>query len=171
MSNTNTNTQPVDVAPQAQKCADWLRTLPGVISARPVSVYFNTGGARSETIGGALYVQELTPPVGARNPAPYRRMGIYLRRLPACYVRRIKPPRNRGESAVVHKRPVCFKPDSASGLDVHEWYIGGYYVGEAREPYQPMGENALMFPWDVDGKVDDGERTTYTRIPVEVRDV
>jgi hypothetical protein len=34
-----------------------------------------------------------------------------------------------------------------------------------------MGENALMFPWDVDGKVDDGERTTYTRIPVEVRDV
>ena len=158
------------ITENAHKRAEWLRALPGVKSAQPVSVTFNSGKVNEETISGALYVQKITPPVGSRNPAEYKRLGVYLSRLPACYVRKMKPQRNPGESAVVYANHVCFAPDGASGLDVLEWYIAGYYIGEQLD-FQPFGDNALMFPWDSGGKIDDYEKTPHKRVPVQVRDV
>jgi hypothetical protein len=159
------------ITENANKRAEWLRSLPGVKSAQPVSVTFNPGKVNEETIAGALYTQEFIPPVGSRNPARFMRLGVYLTSLPACYVRKMKPPRNPGESATVYANHVCFAPDGASGLGVLEWYMAGYYIGNVRDDFQPFGDNALMFPWDSGSSIDDYEKTPYKRVPVQVRDV
>jgi len=162
MSDNNNETQ-------ARERAEWLQSLPSVTSAQPITLEICTGGKHNETIPGALYVETFTPPVGSRNPERTTRVGLYLARVPLSYVRRQKPPRNKGESAVIYSRPVCYVPDSASGMDLCEMYVAGYYVGEVRE-FQPFGDNCLMFSQPV-GRIDEFEPNTYRRIPVKVRDV
>ncbi len=56
--------------------------------------------------------------------------------------------------------------------DAREWYISGYI--EKIEPqfaeFHPFGVNFMLTPWDVDGKVDDGEKP-YKRVQMTIQNL
>jgi len=109
----------------------------------------------------AKYRQHCTPPAGARNPEPYVQEVIYcVGALPKCYLKR---------------KATCFTWQG----DDREWFIAGYYPPIQRgrqivtdpnfDQYHPCGHSFLIMPWPPEhGKIDDGERCTYDRVPMHI---
>ena len=63
--------------------------------------------------------------------------------------------------------------------DPCEWYLASYYPAierhrqgplspDASSEYHPFGASFMLFPWDVDGKIDQYERRPYERLPLTV---
>lgn len=75
-----------------------------------------------------------------------------------------------GQCPAHRRKLVCY----TLANDTREWYVAGY--ADPRQPikpehkeYNPFGHNFLLSPWTANGKIDDGERYVYQRIPLSVQ--
>lgn len=96
------------------------------------------------------YKQECTPPAGARNPEKYINDVIY------CIGFRPLHRRRKDKFAIVLEG------------EKNEWFVSCYsddrcLTGEFA-PHHPFGYTFQISPWDVAGKVDDGELKPYERV-------
>lgn len=141
----------------AQKVVEWLRSLPNITKARPVRV--TLGRVCPRFWYGARYTTTLKYEAGmmacthhgVKPGTPYSDDGIYLVGA---------PPGKEGTK-------LCFPFE---GLD---WYISGYYLGNAVTEYQPFGSHFMLRPWNVpDGSmIDQYEVRPYKRIAMSVTEL
>lgn len=133
----------------AQAVADWLKTMTHIKDVRQVKV----------TINGKDYF-------GAR----YTRVGIYTADMLACTHRGVKPGTEYNEDILylLGKRPKL-KYRSCFPCEGFEWYFSGYYEGSEKNEAHPFGATFMVCPWTVAGKVDDGERHPYKRVPMTIQ--
>ena len=132
--------------------ADWLRTLPDVQEASPLTIKIGR-----TVYPAASYHQWRTAPDGG----VYVHEAIYLvGPLPAAYKR--------------SRRVALTLPGEAA-----EWYVGGYFQESNPQPqhapYHPFGPNVLLMPWRVpSGEAIDAHEwpeKKYRRVPVGIERV
>ena len=149
-------TTPVEIA-------DFLRKLPHVTKAEPLSV---------EICGivypAAAYVQRLDTPEG--SPAYARGERRYLRQ--AVYVAGMLP------RDYCHNTRCVFRFPQSMAAPPRDWYIACYFgdlkrhrqaVAQPSE-FHPFGNSFILMPWDLANPIDAHERfqKPRKRIPVSV---
>lgn len=138
----------------AMRVAQWLRSLPDTFGVLAVIVTIG-----SKRFAGARYTQTLFYMAGMlcvtrgdkQAGDTYTRDGIYLLGN--------RPERMR------NRRHFCMPYDG------REWYVSCHAVTDEVNEFHPFGRSFQIAPWDAPGKVDDGERFTYPRIPMTVEPV
>lgn len=156
---------------------DWIRKLPGVIEAHPVTVEFGEplkpGDPKNkkppEKYDDAVrYLREFDAPEGCAKPGRYVQEMVYVKgKLPLCM-----------------DRQVCFTVEG----DTREWYLVGGFYGTTKatrrttlEPteFNPFGNAFMLGPWDDKDfseqskgeKIDHYEDKPYDRVRLAIVEV